>query len=77
MLRAVLTAKSPLAETMLASLSPETERQPPRTRISLSCSEGVLTAVFEAADATAMRAALNSYLGCMKITEDVARITGD
>ena len=74
MMRAVLKAETPLAGTMLASLAPEAGREPPRTRVSLSCEGDTLTAVFEASDASAMRAALNSYLRCMRITEDISKV---
>ncbi len=77
MLNAVLRIDSPDAETIYSSLVPESGRELPRTHISMMLGDGTVTINFDATDATAMRAALNSYLGCVKITEDINKITGD
>ena len=75
--RAVLKVESPNAGVMFASLAPEAGRELPRTKVTVTGTDDTLTVVFDAADTTSMRAALNSYLGCIKITEDIERITGD
>lgn len=77
MLNAVLTIDSPDAGVVAASLRPEAGRELPRTRVRIEEAEGRVVIDIEAADTSAMRAALNSYLGCIKITEDINRITGD
>lgn len=75
MLTAVLTIESQDAGTISASLGPEAGRELPRTHVAIEDGEGQVTIRIEAADTSAMRAALNSYLGCIKITEDIDRIT--
>lgn len=72
MLRAVLRigGAGPVAE----SIGPESGRELPRTRSSVS-SEGSETIVtIEADDASAMRAALNSYLECVIVVQSVEHI---
>ena len=75
MLKAVLKVESSDAGTILSALQPETGRELPRTDVSLSGDEASVTLVIDATDVSAMRAALNSYLGCIRITEDINRIT--
>ena len=75
MLTAVLTIESQDAGTVSASLRPEAGRELPRTHVTIEDGNGRVTINIEAADTSAMRAALNSYLGCIKITEDIDRIT--
>lgn len=77
MLRACLRISAPDAPVMLASLRPELGRELPRTRVSASIVDGELLMRIEADDTTSMRAALNSYLGWMKITEDISGLIGD
>ena len=77
MLNAVLCIESKDAGTISSALRPEAGRELPRTHVEIEDSEGLVTVRIEAADTSAMRAALNSYLGCIKITEDINRITGD
>ena len=77
MLNAVLRIETDDAGPVSAALRPEAGRELPRTHVSIEDSEGLVTIRIEAADTSAMRAALNSYLGCIKITEDINRITGD
>ena len=77
MLNAELRIETPDAGMISAALRPEAGRKLPRTRVTVEDSEGLLTVRIEADDTSAMRAALNSYLGCIKITEDINRITGD
>ena len=75
MLSAKLTIVSEDADTIARSLKPESERDISRTHVEVSCSDGKAIVDIESADTTAMRAALNSYLGCIRITEDIGRIT--
>ena len=75
MLTAVLTIESQDAGTVSASLRPEAGRELPRTHVEVSCSDGTVLVSIDAKDTTAMRAALNSYLGCIRITEDISKIT--
>ena len=77
MLNAVLRIESPYADVIASSLEPEAGRELPRTHVGIERQGGLVTIRFEAADTSAMRAALNSYLGCIRITEDINRITGD
>ncbi len=77
MLRARLELETPEASVMLASLLPELGRELPRTRVSATAAEGRLVMDIEADDSTSMRAALNSYLGWMKITEDISGLIGE
>ena len=77
MLSAVLRIESPHSGMILETLGPEAGRELPRTKVSVAGDGGSVTVSFEASDSTAMRAALNSYLGCIKITEDISKITGE
>jgi KEOPS complex subunit Pcc1 len=63
------------APDIISALDPEAGRELPRTRSAVRM-EGIVGVVeITASDASAMRAALNSYLECIKITEDIGRIT--
>ena len=75
MLSARLRVDSPDAGAIESSLRPESERELPRTHVEISRSDDVVTVSIDAKDTTAMRAALNSYLGCIRITEDISKIT--
>ena len=75
MLSARLSVDSPDAGAIASSLLPEAGRELPRTHVEISCSGNDLVVSIEAKDSTAMRAALNSYLGCIRITEDISKIT--
>ncbi|MBE6525167.1 MAG: hypothetical protein IJF47_06830 [Candidatus Methanomethylophilaceae archaeon] len=77
MLNAVLRIETDDAETIVSALKPEMGRELPRTQVSMDCDGKNVTITFDATDTSAMRAALNSYLGCIKITEDIEQITGD
>jgi KEOPS complex subunit Pcc1 len=61
--------------SIISALGPETGRELPRTRSNIRSENGVGVIELAASDASAMRAALNSYLECIKITEDISRIT--
>lgn len=57
------------------SLAPESDRTLPRTSVSVRSDGRTVTLDVTAADTSAMRAALNSYLGFIRITEDIENIT--
>lgn len=77
MLSAVLRIESSDAGVIATTLEPEVGRELPRTHVSMEKDADALVIMIEATDTSAMRAALNSYLGCIKITEDLNQITGD
>ncbi len=72
---AVLTIESDGAANTVSSVSPEARRDLLRTHseIMMDGDRAVLT--IEAADSSAMRAALNSFLECVMITENIEKIT--
>ncbi len=61
-------------EVISDSIGPEAGRELPRTRTTVR-REGDATVVeIHAADSSSMRAALNSYLECIRIIEDIHRV---
>lgn len=75
MLTATVTIASGDAGTVVTSIGPEAGRELPRTSVKVS-EEGERAVIrIEATDTSAMRAAINSYLECIRITEDIDRIT--
>jgi len=70
-----LTARRPaLAEWLVAALGPEAAREVPRAGATVArTAPGSLTIAIEAADAGAMRAALNTYLGWVALGVATAR----
>ena len=75
MLSARLRIVSPDAGAIASSLKPEAGRELPRTTVGIERSGDTVLVSIDAKDTTAMRAALNSYLGCVRITEDISKIT--
>jgi len=73
MLSAVLTSDTNAA-TIVAALSPEIGRELPRTETDISVNGDTVTINVSAKDVSAMRAALNSYLGWIRITENIKEI---
>ncbi|MDR1954365.1 MAG: hypothetical protein LBP82_00210 [Candidatus Methanoplasma sp.] len=63
------------APDIISALGPEAGRELPRTRSGVRMDGGIGVVELTAADASAMRAALNSYLECIKITENISKIT--
>ncbi|AIZ56936.1 transcription factor Pcc1 [Candidatus Methanoplasma termitum] len=63
------------APSIIIALSPEAGRELPRTKASVRTEGGTGIIELTASDASAMRAALNSYLECIRITEDITKIT--
>jgi KEOPS complex subunit Pcc1 len=70
MLSAVLTMTGD-ADVILSTLSPEIGRELPRTETDIFRDGDTVTVKVKAKDASAMRAALNSYLGWIRITENI------
>ncbi|MBP6020983.1 MAG: hypothetical protein KA502_00115 [Candidatus Methanomethylophilaceae archaeon] len=75
MLSATLRIVTADAETVASAIEPEAGRELPRTRVSVTGRAGETLVEITASDTSAMRAALNSYLECIRITEDIERIT--
>ena len=72
---AVLTIAESGAANTVSSLSPEARRDLMRTHADIRMEGEAAVMTIEAADTSAMRAALNSFLECVMITEDIERIT--
>ncbi|PDM26490.1 hypothetical protein CP083_03640 [Candidatus Bathyarchaeota archaeon B24-2] len=62
-----------LLEIALNSLLPETKVLFPRTRVKVESLNGELILEFEAKDTSALRAVLNSYLGWLKMIDEIYR----
>ena len=75
MLRAVLRIEGPIAEVAVGAISPEAGRELPRTSTELAIEDGDAVIRITASDASAMRAAVNSYLECIKVVEDIGDLT--
>ena len=75
MLSARLRIDSPDAGAIASSLKPEAGRELPRTTVGIERSGDSVLVSIDAKDTTAMRAALTSYLGCVRITEEISKIT--
>ncbi len=75
--KATLRLESPHAKTVLRSLAPEVGREIPRTRVELLSEDEAVILKIDAADISALRAALNSYLRWMKISEEIGKIAGE
>ncbi|MDR3283141.1 MAG: hypothetical protein LBS92_06000 [Candidatus Methanoplasma sp.] len=73
--RAVLTVDGRDVNNVIASVSPEAGRELPRTSVGVRMAGDVGIVEISAADTSALRAALNSYLECIRIAEDIGRIT--
>ncbi len=68
MFRAVVRIDGPAAAE---AMGPESGRELPRTRTSVASEGGATVVRIEAEDASAMRAALNSQLECVRVVQDV------
>lgn len=74
MLSAILKIKSEDSKAIASSLVPEVERDLSRTHANVLLSDGAAVIFINSKDTVAMRAALNSYLECVKITEEISRM---
>jgi len=63
------------ADVILSTLSPEIGRGLPRTDTNIILDGDTVTIKVSAKDVSAMRAALNSYLGWIRITEDIKKMS--
>ncbi|MDR2846278.1 MAG: hypothetical protein LBV63_03250 [Candidatus Methanoplasma sp.] len=72
---ALISIESADAAGIVLSLGPETGRDLPRTSTEVRMGSGIGFVEISAADTSALRAALNSYLECIRITEDIVKIT--
>jgi KEOPS complex subunit Pcc1 len=75
MLRAELRIEGPAADTAAAAISPEAGRELPRTSTEIIREDGAAVIRITASDTSAMRAAVNSYLECIKVVEDIGDLT--
>lgn len=74
MLSAVLTIDGPVAAAAAEAIAPESGRELPRTRTQVGTMSDRTVVRIEAEDASAMRAAVNSYLECIAVVQSVERI---
>ncbi len=74
MLRATLVVSGSIAEAVIPSMGPETGRELSRTASSISLEDGEAVIRVEAEDVSAMRAALNSHLECIRVIEDIENL---
>ena len=75
MLRAELRIEGIPADTAVAAISPEAGRELPRTSTEISLEDEAAVIRITASDTSAMRAAVNSYLECIKVVEDIGDLT--
>jgi KEOPS complex subunit Pcc1 len=61
----------------MSALSPEVGREIPRTRVSLTSEGDEIILNVEASDLGALRAALNSYLRWISISEEIGNMVGE
>lgn len=74
MYTAKIRVRSDNTSDVIAALMPEAGRELPRTKakVGMDGDDGIIE--LSTADASAMRAALNSYLECIRITEEINNI---
>ena len=65
------------ADAVVKTLSPEIGRGLPRTDTNITRDGDTVTIRVEAKDVSAMRAALNSYLGWIRITEEIRKMSDE
>lgn len=74
MLHATIRVEGTVAESTVPAISPEAGRELPRTDISVDYDGDDAVIEIHASDTSAMRAALNSYLECIRIIEDIDKL---
>jgi KEOPS complex subunit Pcc1 len=74
MLGAIIRISGTVAESAVPAISPEAGRELPRTEVSIGNEGDDAVIRITATDSSAMRAALNSYLECIKIIEDIDKL---
>lgn len=75
MLTATLTIRGAAARTAVPAIGPEAGRELPRTTVSVGYDGEAAVVRITASDTSAMRAALNSYLECIHVIEDIDNLT--
>ena len=75
MLSARITIDGDAAGTVIPAMGPEAGRELPRTETRLAEDDGRTVIEVRAADTSAMRAALNSHLECIRVIQDIEDLT--
>jgi len=75
MIEAELRIKGPAATVAVPAISPEAGRELPRTETRIKWDGDDAVIHIKATDTTAMRAAVNSYLECIRVVEDIGNLT--
>jgi KEOPS complex subunit Pcc1 len=75
MIEAELRIKGAAAPVAVPTISPEAGRELPRTETSIEQVGDEAVIHIKATDTTAMRAAVNSYLECIRVIEDIGNLT--
>ena len=75
MLSARITIDGDAARTVIPAMGPEAGRELPRTETRLAEYDGRTVIEVSAADTSAMRAALNSHLECIRVIQDIEDLT--
>ncbi|WP_026068909.1 KEOPS complex subunit Pcc1 [Methanomassiliicoccus luminyensis] len=75
--RATLRLATPHAQAVWGALCPEVGREIPRTRVRMDRDDGGIVLRVEASDLGALRAALNSYLRWIRISEEIGNMVGE
>ncbi|WP_400207440.1 KEOPS complex subunit Pcc1 [Candidatus Methanomassiliicoccus intestinalis] len=75
--KAVLQLDTPHEAAVWSALFPEIGREVPRTHVEISRKDGGITLSIDATDIGALRAALNSYIRWIAVSEDIANMAGD
>lgn len=74
---AVINIRSEDRANIASALGPEVRRDLMRTHSEVTSEDGTTVLRIDASDTSAMRAAINSYLECIAVTEKIDRITRD
>ncbi|MDW5563299.1 MAG: KEOPS complex subunit Pcc1 [Methanomassiliicoccus sp.] len=68
---------TPHGKAVWGALHPEVGREIPRTKVKLAPGEGEIILDIEASDLGALRAALNSYLRWIRLSEEIGNMVGE
>jgi len=75
--RATLRVATPHTNAVWGALFPEAGREVPRSQVRVTRGEGEIVLDVEASDLGALRAALNSYLRWIRISEEIGNMVGE
>ena len=75
MIEAELRISGAVAKVAVPTINPEAGRELPRTETRIEYDGEDALIHIRATDTTAMRAALNSYLECIRVIEDIGNLT--